>query len=176
MENELQILMNNYNCIDNSFVHKLSEELVFDFQLFWDYYNSVRVITKETFDKPLNREISRAISFTHAKILENIIWEYSDNNVGQTENFPFNKLHLIIERLSFLVDGYFQGYLIEESNFDEDLINPLFNERAELEASIIQLGFFKAGLDIHALGFKADDGTYDIYLNEEDDNFWLIQS
>ena len=60
----------------------------------------MRVVIKETLDKPLDREISRAISYTHAKILEHIIWEYSDNNLGQIKNFPFDKLNLIIERLS----------------------------------------------------------------------------
>lgn len=173
MENELQVLMNNYNCIDNTFIHKLSEESIFDFPLFWDYYNMLRVVIKETLDKPLDREISRAISYTHAKILEHIIWEYSDNNLGQIKNFPFVKLHLIIERLSFLVDGYFQGYLIDESNFDEELQNPLLEE--QVEQSIIHLGFFKEGLDIHAVGFKNKDRTYNIFLNEEDDKF-LVDS
>jgi len=175
MENELQVLMNNYNCADDTFIYKLIEESVFDFLLFWDYYNSVKVVIKETLDKPLDRVISRAISYTHAKVLEHIIWEYSDNNLGHIKNFPFDKIHLIIERLSFLVDGYFQGYLIDESNFDEELQNPLFNEVVELEPSIVQLVFCKEGLDIHAVGFKSNDGTYDIYLNEEDDNF-LVDS
>lgn len=175
MENELQVLMNNYNGTDNTFIHKLNEESIFEFPLFWEYYNSVRVVIKETLDKPLDREISRAISYTHAKILEHIIWEYSDNNLGQIKNFPFVKLHLIIERLSFLVDGYFQGYLIDESNFDEELQNPLLEEQVELEPSIIHLGFFKKGLDIHAVGFKNKDRTYDIFLNEEDDKF-LVDS
>ncbi|HIW35180.1 MAG TPA: immunity 41 family protein [Candidatus Paenibacillus intestinavium] len=175
MENELQVLMNNYNGTDNTFIHKLNEESIFEFPLFWEYYNSVRVVIKETLDKPLDREISRAISYTHAKILEHIIWEYSDNNLGQIKNFPFVKLHLIMERLSFLVDGYFQGYLIDESNFDEELQNPLLEEQVELEPSIIHLGFFKKGLDIHAVGFKNKDRTYDIFLNEEDDKF-LVDS
>lgn len=174
MDNELQVLMNNYHCVDNTFIHKLSEESLFDFPLFWDYYNSVREVIKGSLDKPLDREISRAISYTHSKILEHIIWEYSDNDLGQIKNFPFDKQHLIIERLSFLVDGYFQGYLIDESNFDEELQNPLFNEKVELEPSIIHLGFFKEGLDIHAVGFKNKDRTYDIFLDEEDDKFLVV--
>lgn len=175
MDNELQVLMNNYHCVDNTFIHKLSVESLFDFPLFWDYYNSVRKVIKGTLDKSLDREISRAISYTHSKILEHIIWEYSDNDLGQIKNFPFDKQHLIIERLSFLVDGYFQGYLIDESNFDEELQNPLFIEKVELEPSIIHLGFFKEGLDIHAVGFKNKDRTYDIFLDEEDDKF-LVDS
>ncbi|MBB3114569.1 hypothetical protein FHS18_006690 [Paenibacillus phyllosphaerae] len=175
MDNELKVLFNNFSCVENTFIHKLSEESLFDFPLFWELYNSVRVVIKETIDQPLDREISRAISYMHAKILELIIWEYSDINVGQTENFPFIKLNLIIERLSFLVDGYFKGYLIDESNFDEELKNPIFKENVEIEPPIIHLGFFKQGLDIHAVGFKNTDSTYDIFLNEEDDKM-LIES
>ncbi|WP_155614397.1 hypothetical protein [Paenibacillus validus] len=70
-----------------------------------------------------------------------------------------------------MVDGYFQGYLIDESNFDEELQNPLFNEKVELVPSIIHLGFFKEGLDIHAVGFKNKDKTYSVFLNEEEDKF-----
>ncbi|WP_342438315.1 Imm41 family immunity protein [Paenibacillus sp. FSL L8-0436] len=170
MESELQVLMNNYHCLDNTFIHKLSEESLFDFSLFWEYYNSVREVIKGTLDKPLTREISRAISYTHSKILEHIIWEYSDNDLGQITNFPFDKQHLIIERLGFMVDGYFQGYLIDESNFGEELQNPtLSKEKVEIEPSIIQLGFFKEGLDIHAVGFKNKDRTYDIFLDEADE-------
>jgi len=176
MENELQVLMNNYNCLESTFIHKLCEESVFDFPLFWDYYNSVRVVIKDTLDKPLDREISRAISYTHAKILEHIIWGYSDNNLDQIINFPFDKLHLIMERLSFIVDGYFQGYLIDESEFGEELQNPILSkEKVEVEPVIIHLGFFKEGLDIHAVGFKNKDKTYSIFLNEEDDRF-LVDS
>lgn len=50
MENGLQVLMNNYNCVENTFIHKLSEESFFDFPSLWDYYNSVRVVIKETLD------------------------------------------------------------------------------------------------------------------------------
>ncbi|MFF2155192.1 hypothetical protein ACFVVQ_07760 [Paenibacillus chitinolyticus] len=122
MENEIQVLMNNYHGEDNTFIHKLSEESLFDFPLFWDYYNSVREI------------------------------------------------------ISFMVDGYFQGYLIDESNFDEELQNPLLSkEKVELEPSIIRLGFYREGFDIHAVGFKNQDRTYDIFLNEEEDKF-LVDS
>ncbi|UFJ41236.1 immunity 41 family protein [Brevibacillus humidisoli] len=172
MKKERDVLMNNFYCVENTFLYKLSEASTFDWPLFWDYYNSVREIIKQTLDQPLDRDIARAISFTHAKILEHFIWEYCDNSVGETKHFPFHTLHDVIERLGYMVDGYFQGYLIDEHHFGDELQNPIISENEmDVHPSVIHLGFFKAGLDIHAVGFKSSDGTYQIYLNEEDDKF-----
>lgn len=172
MDRALQVLMNNYKCKENTFLYKLSEDSFFDYSLFWEYYNCVREVIKETLDKPLDREISRAISCTHGKILEHFIWDYSDTDLYQINNFPYDKVHFILERLNYLVDGYFQGYLLDESMFDEELCNPILSkEPIQSESSLIRFSFLKAGLNIQAVGFYTAIGTYDIYLNEEEDNY-----
>jgi hypothetical protein len=177
MDKDLQVLMNNYNCLEDTFIYRLSEEFLFDLPLFWEYYNSVREVIRHTLDKPLDRGISRAVSGTYSRILENIISEYSDNCIGLTKNFPYHLLQSLMERLSFMVDGYFQGYLINESRFDEELQNPILFKADEINAhpSIIQLVFCKTGLHVHALGFRDHDGSYQVFLNEEEDNF-LVDS
>ena len=120
MKHALRILMNNFTIEETSFLYKLREEGYFDFPAFWDYYNSVRDIIRQTLDKPLDREISRAIVFTHSKILEHIIWDYSDQDIYHIQNLPYDKLHDVLERLGFLVDGYLQGFLIDEQTFGPD--------------------------------------------------------
>lgn len=172
----LQVLMSNFQCTENTFLYRLREELYFDWALFWEYYNSVRDIVRQTMDQPLDRDISRAVSFTYAKILELIVWDYSDTDLVQIDNFPFDKLPALVERLGVVVDGYFQGYLVNEEKFGEELQNPLFfKETVESQPPVIQLGFYKEGLDLHAVGFRNEDGAYDIYLNEEDDKM-LVDS
>lgn len=98
MEKHLQVLMNNFHNVENTFIYKLNEEALFDYPSFWEYYNSIRGIIKETLDNPLNREIARAISNTYSKVLEFFIHEYSDNDMYQMKDFPFDKLNLLLLR------------------------------------------------------------------------------
>lgn len=65
---------------------------------------------------------------------------------------------------------------MDEDSFDEELYNPL-SSKGEIGKvpSIIRLGFCKEGFSIHAVGIKNKNNTFDVFLDEEDDNF-LIDS
>lgn len=162
MNQHLQVLMDNFHGAENSFLYRLSEEAFFDADLFGEYYQSLKEIVRQTLGQPLDRELARAVSFTQAKILEHLLWEYADDDAFQIGNFPFGRLHAFIERLNAAVDGYFQGYLVDEQSFGGEWLT-------EPGPSVIHLDFLKQGLDIHAVGFKNKDGAYEVFLDEGED-------
>ncbi len=47
LNRDLQILFNNYDCKEGTFIHYLHEKATFNEQAFWDYYNSIISITRK---------------------------------------------------------------------------------------------------------------------------------
>lgn len=123
MDTDLQTLYDNQKGVAGTFLYYLHEKHDFNEKAFWAYYNCVISITQKS-DKKLDNNISKAVVFTHSQILNHIIQHLSDNDLYEMINYPYDKIHLYIERLNTMIDGYFGGYIINESLFDEDLKNP----------------------------------------------------
>ncbi|MEO2205502.1 Imm41 family immunity protein [Paenibacillus pabuli] len=170
MEHSLQELMRNARAEENTFLYMLHEEARFDQLLFWRYVNSIMELTRLTADQPLNREAAGAVSFTYSKIMEYLQWHHSDSDVYEIEHFPYVNAHHIVSLLGEVVNGFYQGIVPDESHFDEHFPNPAFaGILANEQPAILQLGYYKQETNVHALGFREEDGTYQIMLNEEDD-------
>lgn len=106
----------------------LHEKCYFHEDAFWDYYNSVISITRIKINSKLENEstITKAIVYTQKQILKQFIHHLSPNDLYEIEKFPSEKLHLFIERLGYMLEGYFNGFVINEDLFDDDLKNPKY--------------------------------------------------
>lgn len=170
MEQALQILMQNARAEENTLLYMLHEEARFDQELFWQYVNSIMELTRLTANQPLDRELSSAVSFTYSKIMEYLQWHQLDRDVYEIEQFPYVYAHQIVNLLGNVVNGFYQGIVPDEASFDEEFPNPAFTgEMAEEQPAVLQLGYYKQHTNVHALGFREEDGAYRIVLNEEED-------
>ncbi|SDM22440.1 Predicted transcriptional regulator YdeE, contains AraC-type DNA-binding domain [Paenibacillus sp. OK060] len=170
MEQSLQELLRNARAEENTFLYMLHEEARIDQLLFWKYVNSIVELTRLTADQPLDREMASAVSFTYSKIMEHLQWHHSDRDVYEIQQFPYEYANLMVDCLGRVVDGFFKGIVLEEERFDEEFPNPASTgEMAEEQPAVLQLGYYKQNTNVHAIGFREEDGTYRIVLNEEED-------
>ncbi|MDF2587637.1 MAG: hypothetical protein K0S41_1478 [Anaerocolumna sp.] len=120
-----KILDNNYNSIEGSFIYYLHEESKFDKVSFWKYYNCLREIALQSINKGIDRDVSIKINVTYRFILESILYHFAPDDLYRIKNFPRKKYNLYLERLRYAVDGYFSGYIMDESAFGNELKNPI---------------------------------------------------
>ncbi|MDQ0658520.1 hypothetical protein [Paenibacillus sp. W2I17] len=72
--------------------------------------------------------------------------------------------------LGNVVNGFYKGFAPDEASFDEEFPNPAFTGKmSEEQPAFLQLGYYKQHTNVHDLGFREEDGTYQIVLNEEED-------
>lgn len=121
--NPREILENNYNGVEGSFTYFLHEESKFDKDSFWEYYNCINDLAREGIENGIDRDISKKIIFTYRFILESFIYHFAPKDLYKIKKFPKNKYTSYLERLKFVVDGYFSGYVIDESKLTSDLKN-----------------------------------------------------
>lgn len=81
MDTDLQLVLDNDEVKEGTFLYYLREEATFHEEAFWDYYNSVISVTKSTLNKPLDRVITKAVVSTHSKIIESFLWHLTKDDV-----------------------------------------------------------------------------------------------
>ncbi|HWL23702.1 MAG TPA: Imm41 family immunity protein [Ureibacillus sp.] len=129
MNSAIEVLKSNYEGKEGSFIYSLHEECKFEKSAFWDYYNSIVDLTKDTLSQDsLDREISLMLSKTYAFIMRSLLWHFHPKDLYKVKGVPKNKLHLYIERLEIAYLGYFKGDVFKEELHDEDLINPSYRK------------------------------------------------
>lgn len=128
MKEQFQVLNNNFEVKEGSFIYSLSEKAVFSEQHFWDYYNAVIEIVKENLNKPLDKEVTRIIHWTYRRIMDCFLWHLDTNDVYSMDNFPSDMLIYFKERLDFMIEGYFGDFVINEKQFGDEIKNPKYPE------------------------------------------------
>lgn len=118
------MLDNNFYSVEGSFIYYLHEEAKFNKDSFWEYYNSLRDLAKQSIDVGLDRDIATKINFTYRYVLESFLYHFDPIDIYRIKNFPRKKYNLYLERLRFVVDGYFAGYVTDEKSFGSVLKNP----------------------------------------------------
>jgi hypothetical protein len=125
----LQILKNNSEAKANSFLFYLHERSVFNEDAFWEYYESLKESTRQLITTNLlDKEICILISRTYSYIMRSFIASLNNEDLYFINNLPQNKLIHFTERLHEVFNGYFQCYILDESLFDDGLINPYIIE------------------------------------------------
>lgn len=121
MEKYLEVLNNNDRADKGSFIYFLHERNMFETKAFWEYYECLINITKESRNTILDREISKKIFRTYSYLLKSTIYHLVKNDYYKIKEFPTEKIGKFIERLEAVIEGYFGDYIINEENFDDDL-------------------------------------------------------
>ncbi|GIP21037.1 Imm41 family immunity protein [Paenibacillus sp. J22TS3] len=118
-----QILINNFKCLEGSFIYGLHENAHFDVSAFWDYYNSLVFITKETKEnRDLDRKTTDMVCYTYSYIMRSLVWNFCPDDLYSISNLPADDLNLYVERLEIAFMGYIKGQVINDSSFE--LVNP----------------------------------------------------
>ena len=118
IENARKIILDNYNCNENSFVYFLHEECYFSIEKFWEYYESIATFVGTIKKSP---EITRQITQSYQRILKEMIAHFDPMDVAVMDNFPENYPDYI-ERIDFALLAYYTDNL--------DLLD---NEKFELQ-------------------------------------------
>ncbi|MFC5471608.1 Imm41 family immunity protein [Cohnella suwonensis] len=125
---EDEILESNCKLVEGTFLYNLVEEATFDQKSFWVYYNASIEIVKKSIHKPLDRELTRKLQGTFKRILECFYYHSVESDQYRITNFPYEDINYYYERLSFMIDGYFNNFVMDESQFGDFIKNPKFSE------------------------------------------------
>jgi hypothetical protein len=128
MNDKYQILFNNYEIKEGSFIYSLSEEAFFNEEYFWDYYNTVIEIVKDKLNKPLDKELTKIVHWTYKRVTDCFLWHLDNNDQYSMRNFPINNFIYFKERLDFMIDGYFGDFVMSETQFGDSIKNPQYPE------------------------------------------------
>ncbi len=111
-----KIILDNYLCNENSFVYFLHEESYFSTEKFWEYYESIAALVREIEKSP---EITRQITQSYQRILQEMIAHFSPMDIAEIDNFPEN-YYDYIERIDFALLAYYTGKmdLLDDEKFE----------------------------------------------------------
>ena len=117
IEKAKQIIFNNSQAGENSFVFDLHERQVFTEKLFWEYYDSIAALVTADDEKTL--ELTRLITDNYQVILKYIIYHFNPRDAYHMKSFPKNYLDYI-ERLDYVLMAYHTGNseLISDDRFE----------------------------------------------------------
>ena len=103
-EKAKQILLDNRNAENSSFIYYIHERDCFDRKAFWEYYDSIAALV--TAEK--TPELTRLITDTYQGILKYFIWHFSPKDSYRMKDFPSNYSEYI-ERLDYVLTAYHLG-------------------------------------------------------------------
>jgi hypothetical protein len=132
----LEIVKDNFNTNNNSFLDFAHERRKFEEIKFWEFYNSIRIITLFNQRKTLDRELTTQILGSYEWFLILINFHFDKADQSELSNLPTNFSQYSL-RLREAIDGYISGNIIDdktEENFNEDLLNPISIEIKKTKA------------------------------------------
>ena len=103
-ERALEIISKNYNCEDGSLISSLNDKSSFSEELFRELYDSIVLLTKESF---YNEELTEQISVSYQSFLKLIIYHFSPYDMCEISDFP-KEYDEYIERLDQAVLAYYR--------------------------------------------------------------------
>ncbi|ACX64802.1 Imm41 family immunity protein [Paenibacillus sp. Y412MC10] len=125
---ENQVLTSNYQLKEGSFLYSLLEEASFNEIAFWNYYNAVIEIIDQTKDKQLDRELTKIIHWTYKRVMRSFLCHFDPSDVFKISDFPDDRFIYFYERLDFMIDGYYEGFIMSEKQFGDNIKNPKYPE------------------------------------------------
>ncbi|MCM3257301.1 immunity 41 family protein [Paenibacillus lautus] len=128
-----QILEDNYELIEGTFMYSLIEEARFHEDHFWDYYNDAMELVKDRIKQELDKELTKKLIWTYKRIMECFLCHHDDRDIYEMTNYPGDKDLYYLERLSFMIDGYFNDYVMSEKQFGSEIKNPKYKELYKYE-------------------------------------------
>ncbi|AIQ37628.1 hypothetical protein R50345_25155 [Paenibacillus sp. FSL R5-0345] len=136
MTKTYQIIDDNYNNIEGSFLYSLVEESRFNEKLFWEYYNDAIEIVKDTLNQDLDKMLTKKMFEIYKRVMECFLYHHDDNDLYKISDYPsIDKALYYNERLSFMIDGYFSDFVISEKQFGNEIKNPKYPELYKKEDS-----------------------------------------
>lgn len=101
-----QILLDNLNAENESFIYYIHERDRFSKKAFWEYYDSIAaLITAESEKTP---ELTRLITDTYQTILKYFIYHFNPNDSYRMKDFPKNYIGYI-QRIDHVIIAYYTG-------------------------------------------------------------------
>lgn len=116
IETAIKIISNNCFGNDGSLVCSLYNDCDFSVEKFWEFYDSICTLVNESF---YNEETSSQISISYQRILKEMIYHFSPQDIAVIENFP-EDYNGYIERLDFAVLAYYtkNSELLDDNGFE----------------------------------------------------------
>jgi hypothetical protein len=100
-----QIIADNYTYKEDSLCYWLYEENVFSKAAFWEYYDAIAFVTRNSIK---NEELSAQIAIGYQSFLQAFIWHFAPNDVAVVNHFP-EDYNDYIERLDYAVRAYYES-------------------------------------------------------------------
>ncbi len=112
----IEIITDNYLGNDGSLVCSLYNECYFSLKQFWEYYDSIVQLVNVFF---YNDDMTAKISISYQRILKEIIYHFSSQDISVIDNFP-KDYNSYIERLDFAVLAYYtrNPEILNNDNFE----------------------------------------------------------
>lgn len=112
-----RIILDNYKVEINSFMFFLHEKNYFSEEAFWEFYESITVLTLCGEEQSI--EIVEQITQNYQRLLKYIVFHFDPDDDFTLENFPENYVDYL-ERIEYAIMAYFRGNakLIDDDIFE----------------------------------------------------------
>ncbi|MBO5342453.1 MAG: hypothetical protein J6A73_07215 [Lachnospiraceae bacterium] len=101
-----RIILDNYKIENNSFMFFLHEKNYFFEKAFWEFYESITVLTLCGEERSM--EIAEQITQNYQRLLKYIVFPFDPNDDLTLETFPGNYVDYL-ERIEYAIMAYFRG-------------------------------------------------------------------
>jgi hypothetical protein len=109
-----QIITDNHNAANGSFIYLLHEKSRFSPERFWDYYDSVAALVTTDDKTP---ELTKLITDNYQRILKYLVFHLDPDDDYVIKDFPKNYMPYI-ERLEYVLMAY---HTIDTRLISEDI-------------------------------------------------------
>lgn len=113
-----KVLSDNYECRKNSFIYSLYEKCCFSVEKFWEYYDSIAVLSGLSAGEK-NAELTMQVTETYQRMLKEIIYHFAPDDLAVIDNFPDN-YNAFIDRIDLAVSAYFSNNIgmLDDKKFE----------------------------------------------------------
>ena len=103
VEKAKQVIFNNCQIAENSFIFNLHEKSLFSEELFWEYYDSIALLV--VFGETESSEILMQITDVYLKVLKYLVFHFDPSDDYAISELPQDYIG-IIERLEYSLMAY----------------------------------------------------------------------
>lgn len=117
VDKAIQIIENNYSCVEGSFYDALHEECLFDKKAFWAFFDAVVALAQHSIEEAVKQRIAVKICLVYNNILKEFMAHFAPNDVCEISKFPCN-YDEYIEALDLALDAYLLNIPVDENRLN----------------------------------------------------------
>lgn len=117
VDKAIQIIENNYSCVEESFYNFLHEECSFDKKAFWTFFDAITTLAVRSIEETSRQIIALKICLICNRIMKEFIAHFDPNDGVELLEFP-NDYLAYLEAIDLALDAFLQRTAVDETRLN----------------------------------------------------------